>query len=107
MNIFGADAVLKSQDAVNPVTLTPEPGIEKIIKCHNYGESEFIRDSESFELVSAQCYLVPEETVVANNIKLGDILDGQPIKVMDKYTIPQGRIRKYERVIYKIYTYMR
>lgn len=104
---FGAEAILKSQESLDPETLTPIEGTEKTIKCHVYGKNEFIRDKESFGFVSAQCYLVPEQTVIENNIKLGDSLDGQPIKIMNKYTIPSGRLRKFEKVIYEIYTYTR
>lgn len=104
---FGADAILKSQESLDPETLTPIEGTEKTIKCHVYGKNEFIRTEESFGLVSAKCYLVPEQTVIENNIKLGDLLDGQPIRIMNKYTIPSGRIRKFETVLYEIYTYKR
>lgn len=107
MNKFDAEAVFKKQDTRDPETLTPVEGIEKTIKCHQYGKSEFIREKDSFELVSAQCYLIPEEILKENNIELGDYLDGQPIKIINKYTIPSGRIRKYEQVIYEVYTYKR
>lgn len=104
---FGTEAIYKPKESLDEETLTPIEGIEKTILCHKYGETKFIRDTESFELVSAQCYLLPEDTVKENNIKLGDYLDGQPIKIMNEYPIPQGRIRKYKRVIYEIYTYKR
>lgn len=107
LNKFDSEALFKPQETRDSETLTPIEGIEKIIKCHQYGKSEFIRDKEGFDLVSAQCYLIPEQTVKENNIKLGDYLDGQPIKIMNKYTIPSGRIRRYEQVIYEVFTYTR
>lgn len=107
LNRFDSEAVFKKQESRDPETLTPIEGIEKIIKCHQYGENKFIRDTEDSAFVSAQCYLVPEQILKENNIELGDSLDGQPIKIINKYTIPSGRIRKYEQVIYEIYTYKR
>lgn len=107
MNKFDSDAIFKKKETRDSETLTPVEGIEEIIKCHQYGKSEFIRDKDSFELVNAQCYLLPEQTVKDKNIELEDYLDGQPIKVMNKYTIPGGRIRRYEQVIYEIFTYKR
>ena len=105
MNIFGAEAVFKKKETLDSETLTPIRGSEKTIKCHIYGKEIFDRGSNSSVTALAQCYLIDGDVVKENNIEVNDELDGQPIKELIKYTIPSGRIRKFERVVYEAYTY--
>ena len=104
-NIFGAEALFKKKESLDPETLTPIRGIEKIIKCHIYGKEIFNVDKFSTMTALAQCYLIDESVVKENNIEVDDMLDGQPIKELIKYTIPSGRLRKYNKVIYEAFTY--
>lgn len=105
LNVFDCDAIFKKKDAVDDEMLTPIEGEEKTIKCHKFGKTLNIRGASSFEIINAQCYLIPEATKIENNIELGDSLDGQPIKIINMYSMPSGRLRKYNEVIYEIFTY--
>lgn len=102
---FDFDTELRKQDSVDDEMLTPIRGEAIIIKTHCYGASDYIREKYGEIIADAKCYLIPKETVDAYDIKLGDMLNGQPIKIINEYTIPSGRARKKEKSIYEVFTY--
>lgn len=100
-NIFGFDAELIKTDTKDPETGATRKGLKKIIKVHKFGKTIQVRDGNGYIDVDAMCYLVPAD----EDIEKGDKLDGQPVRVVNKYTKPKGRRRRAIEKLLEIYTY--
>lgn len=99
--IFGFDAELIKTDTKDPETGSTRKDIKKIIKVHKFGKTIKVREGNGEIEVDAIGYLIP----AAEDIKKGDILDGQPVRVMNEYTVPKGRRRRAIKKLLEIYTY--